>query len=75
MITIKERIAKLRQESGMTQEAVARIAGISQSHWGMIELGVTKAPKANTLQNMARALGVTLPQLLEDVDFINEVNK
>ena len=72
MITIKERIAKLRQETGMSQEAVAKRAGISRAHWGMIELGLVKCPKADTLQNIGKALGVTLPQLVEGVDFTNE---
>lgn len=70
MITIGERIRSWRKDLGLTQHHIADMVGISRVHVGMIELGMVKNPSPRTLQKIAQALGVTLDQLVENVNFL-----
>lgn len=54
-----QRIAALRKLAGMNQEQLADMAGLQRTHVSRIEAGVY-AVKAETLQAIAEALGMTL---------------
>lgn len=53
----------LRKRRGMTQEQVALAAGITQSHYSLIERGLI-SPTMRTVQKLADALGVDFRELL-----------
>ncbi len=63
---VGKKIYQLRKLSGMTQEQLAEIVGLSTTHISVIERGV-KAPKLETFIEIANALGVTSDSLLLDV--------
>jgi transcriptional regulator with XRE-family HTH domain len=50
---------KARQTAGLTQEQVARLAGISRPRYREVEVG-SAAARATTLINIARALGLEM---------------
>jgi len=61
-------IRQLREERGMTQEALAQEAGITVGHMSMIERGHSN-PTWGTVRSVARALKVPvagLAKLAED---------
>ena len=58
-------IKQLRNEAGMTQAQLAEASGIRQSTISMIETGVN-TPNVKTADKIARALGVTLNDLMPD---------
>ncbi len=62
-LIIGKRIRALRNERGMTLDALAEILGRATSYVSGIENG-KKDPKLNELQTIARALGVELDELL-----------
>ncbi len=61
-------IRRMRAEKGLTQEEVARRAGISLTGMGVIERGVATDPHFSTLVGIARALGVSVLELVERVE-------
>jgi transcriptional regulator with XRE-family HTH domain len=58
------KVKLLRKKRGMTQEALARAAGVSLPYIGRLETGHYD-PKLSTLRKLARALGVRVTALLE----------
>lgn len=63
---IGEQIAHARRLSGLTQQQVANLAGISRPRFRDVEKGVAAA-RTSTLLNIARAVGLEVmlvPQLL-----------
>ena len=58
------KIKQLRKKRGMTQEALARTAGVSLPYIGRLETG-RHDPRLSTLRKLAKALGVPLTALLE----------
>ena len=54
-MTIPKTLLRRRKELGLTQHAVAGLAGITQSHLSMIERDDSD-PRLSTLQDIARAL-------------------
>jgi transcriptional regulator with XRE-family HTH domain len=58
------RLKKLRTDRGMTQEALAKKAGISRTYLARLELG-QQDPTLTTLKNLAKALKVTVGELVE----------
>lgn len=50
-------LKQLRESKGLSQNALAKQAGISQSVLSDIEAGNTIAPRMDTLQMLAKALG------------------
>jgi transcriptional regulator with XRE-family HTH domain len=58
------RIKQLRKARGMTQEALARAAGVSLPYIGRLETGHYD-PKLSTLRKLAKALAVPVVRLLE----------
>jgi transcriptional regulator with XRE-family HTH domain len=61
---VAARIAQLRDERGMSQELLAAKAQINRVTLARLELGLHQ-PKLDTLDRIARVLGVTLVSLLK----------
>lgn len=59
------RIKACRVALGLTQQALAERAGLSQPHVQMIEAGKRREPQLRTVARIAEALGLTIDQLLE----------
>ncbi len=57
-------LKKLREESGMTQDELAKRAKLSTPYVSQIENGVRKNPSLPALQRLAKALGVPVTELL-----------
>jgi transcriptional regulator with XRE-family HTH domain len=64
MSQIGQRIRTLRQESGQTQEGLAREAGVSNGTIVRIEMGRNR-PNLDTLAKIAAALDVAVSDLLQ----------
>lgn len=62
---IGRRIKALREQMGLSQNRLAKLAGISQAGLSAIE-NTTKSPSAATLERIATALGVSISFLYED---------
>ena len=58
-------IKELRLKRGLSQNALARRAGIKQSVLSYIESGRTKNPRIDTLAAIAAALGVSVEKLMK----------
>jgi transcriptional regulator with XRE-family HTH domain len=58
-----ERIGRRRKKIGLSQENLARLAGVNRSHMSDIETGKTE-PGVWTLIRIAGVLGTTSAQLL-----------
>lgn len=55
--TLGQRLARIRQEKGFTQDQLAKLAGVGQSTVGGIESG-SRAKVPGSLIDIAHALGV-----------------
>ena len=60
---IGKRIAEIREQAGLTQSALARSMGTSQSAISQIEAGA-RNPSYEMLRQIADALGVSTPYLV-----------
>ena len=58
-------IRELRLKKGLTQDALAKRAGIPQGVLSYIESGKTKHPRIDTLSAIAAALGVSVDKLIK----------
>jgi transcriptional regulator with XRE-family HTH domain len=63
---LADNIKKFRKRLNLSQEELARKAGITYSTLIKLESGVNKNPTVKTLQQLAGALGVSIDQLLEE---------
>ena len=61
--TLAQRLFRLRNEKGLTQEAAAEIAGISRVALTRYENG-QRMPKMNIVTSLAEAYGVTVDYLM-----------
>ena len=61
--TIAKNIKKYRKESGLSQDKLARLADISHATIIKIESGGIQSPTIDTVQKIAKALGVGLEDL------------
>ena len=57
-------VRRLRVRQDLTQEALARRAGVTQGDLSKIESGERPNPSVATLKRLARALGVPVWELL-----------
>jgi len=64
-LKLAKRIKTLREEKGLTSEALAKQAGISKSTLSYIERGLSD-PKLSTLVEIARELGIDLKKLFQE---------
>lgn len=60
---IGKRIGEIREQAGMSQSALARGVGISQSAISQIEAG-ERNPSFEMLRQIAKSLGVSVPHLV-----------
>jgi transcriptional regulator with XRE-family HTH domain len=60
---LAENIKRYRTKMGLSQDQLARKAGITYSTLTKLESGVNHNPKVRTLQQIAKALEVTLNDL------------
>lgn len=65
------RLARLREERGLTQELVADASGISRNHYQLLEIGLSNRrtrrpanPRLSTLVALSDVLGVPLSELV-----------
>ena len=66
LCAIGARIKEAREQVGLTQEDLAAELDMSPSHISVLERG-RKAPRLETLVNIANALQVSTDMLLQDV--------
>ena len=57
-------LSDVRTERGISQNQLAKLCKVPQSVISDIESGKTKAPRIDTLQAIAAALGVTVDELI-----------
>lgn len=70
--SIGERIKSLRSMKGISQNKLAKFAGISQAGLSAIE-NTTKSPSMSTLALIARALDVSVAELMGERDNTQKV--
>ena len=63
---LAENIKRYRGLRGMSQEQLARAAGVTYSALSKIEAGYSQDPRVKTLQKIARALEVTIDDLMKE---------
>lgn len=63
-LRFQERIRKLRQECGWTQERAAERCGIGYKLYQLYELGVKRNPGLLTLEKIARGFDLEIEELL-----------
>jgi transcriptional regulator with XRE-family HTH domain len=63
---LAKNIKRYRKERGFSQEDLARAAGITYSALSKIEAGYSQDPRVKTLQKIARALEVTIDDLMKE---------
>ncbi len=62
---LADNIKRYRSEKGLSQEQLAQKAGITYSTLAKLESGVNENPKVKTLQQIAKALDVSVDDLLK----------
>ena len=68
-LTLGERIRQFRESAGLTQEALARTADIGRVTLVRLEKG-EQTPRFKTLDAIARALGIRVPELLVEPELL-----
>jgi transcriptional regulator with XRE-family HTH domain len=64
MSTIGKNIKRLRQRKGISQDKLSKLADISLNTVVKIELDQSPNPTLETIQKLAKALGVSLDDLV-----------
>jgi transcriptional regulator with XRE-family HTH domain len=64
-LAVGKRIKERREAAGLTQQQLAVKAGLSVSNLAQIEQGQKADPRISTVVALARALGVTVDDLLQ----------
>lgn len=72
MARLGQRIRAVREERGLTQQAVARSAGIATDMVSRLENGHYTSPGLRTLLRIAEGMGVSLAALLPDAPSVTE---
>ena len=65
MKTIAKNIKKLRNQRGLSQDKLSKLADISHNTIIKIESGGIQSPTIDTVQKIAKALGVSLDDLMK----------
>jgi transcriptional regulator with XRE-family HTH domain len=63
---LADNLKRYRAKIGLSQDQLARKAGITYSTLTKLESGVNQNPKVKTLQQLAKALDVTLDDLMKE---------
>lgn len=66
MSTISKNIRKLRELKGISQDRLSKIADISLNTIAKLELDSTQNPTIETLQKIAKALEVSVDELIKE---------
>jgi len=64
---IAKNIKKLRKQRGLSQDRLSKLADISHNTIIKIESGAIQSPTVDTAQKIAKALGVSLDDLIHPV--------
>ena len=64
MSSINKNLRKLRGVKGLSQEKLARLADVANNTIIKIEAGKNKNPTLETLRKIAKALGVSVDDLI-----------
>ena len=62
---IGNNIKKFRKEKGLTQDSLARKAGIPYTTLAKLESNVVKKPSVQIAAKIARALGISIEKLIK----------
>jgi transcriptional regulator with XRE-family HTH domain len=65
-----ENIRKIRRKRRLTQDKLAKIADITYTSITKIETGVIKSPSVQTVAKIAKALDISLDELIKGFDNI-----
>jgi transcriptional regulator with XRE-family HTH domain len=65
MSTISKNIRKLREQKGISQDRLSKLADISLNTIAKLELDDSQNPTIETLQKIAKALGVKVEDLIK----------
>jgi len=65
MSNITKNLRKLRKAKGLSQEKLARLADVANNTIIKIEAGKNKNPTIGTVQKIAKALGVSIEDLIK----------
>lgn len=68
LMPIGDRVKELRMAKGMTQLELSRATNLSLSIITQMEQGLTSDPKLSTLRALAKALEVTIDELVGEED-------
>ena len=63
---IAQNIKKYRKKKGISQDKLSKLAGVTYNTIIKIESGVTLNPRVDTLRLIAKGLGVTVDNLLNE---------
>lgn len=74
MTELGHRLRTLREERGLTQQSVARAAGIATDMVSRLENGHYSSPGLRTLLRIADGMGLTVSTLLPDVPGMTHSN-
>jgi len=63
---IAQNIKKYRKKKGISQDKLSKLAGVTYNTIIKIESGATLNPRVDTLRLIAKGLGVTVDNLLNE---------
>ena len=63
---LADNVKRFRKERGLSQDQLARQADITYTTLAKIESGVNQNPTIKTIQGIAKALDVTIDQLVNE---------
>lgn len=64
MSNVSKTLRKLREQKGLTQEKLARLADVSNNTVIKIEAGKNQNPTLETLKRLARVLDISVDDLI-----------
>jgi len=67
LLALGKRVRELRAKRGFSQEAFADLCGLHRTAMSLIERG-QRTPSLRTLVTLSQGFGITLSELLRDVD-------
>lgn len=65
MSNITKNLRKLRESKGLSQERLARLSDVANNTIVKIEAGKNQNPTLDTLKNIAKALKVSVDELIQ----------
>jgi transcriptional regulator with XRE-family HTH domain len=65
MVRLKVRLRMWRRERGLTQEELAKKVRVTRFYISQLETGLRDNPSLPVLRRLAKALGVSMGELLE----------